>query len=131
MKTPVVAAFLFACAALAGCATPSTLSSNAYAAADTTFVGWLRFSDEEFQLNADQDQVLQPLGRPCVSGALPRDLMRQARVDLQNQKVRITGRTQAWSDDLPGDRIDYRASNIRNRCGGEFVILADRIVPIP
>ena len=47
---------------LAGCATSMNPSPAEYTAADTTFVGWLRFSGEEFQLNADQDQVLQPLG---------------------------------------------------------------------
>ncbi len=116
--------------ALTGCATPMQATPAAFAATDTTFEGWLRFSGEEFQLNADQDQVLQPLGRPCVSGSLPRDLQRQARADLQNQRVRITGRTQAWSDDLPGRRIDYQGSNIRNECGAAFVILADRVVAI-
>jgi len=116
--------------ALGACATSMEATPAAYSASDTTFEGWLRFSGEEFQLNADQDQVLQPLGRPCVSGTLPRDLQRQARADLNNQRVRITGRTQAWSEDLPGNRIDYEGSNIRNQCGAAFVILADRIVPI-
>jgi G3E family GTPase len=59
------------------------------------------------------------------------DLLRQAQLDLGGEHVRITGRTQAWSDGLPGGRIDYRGSNIRNQCGAAFVILADRIVPIP
>jgi hypothetical protein len=117
--------------ALGGCATSMDPTPNAYSADQTTFEGWLRFSGEEFQLNADQDQVLQPLGRPCVSGTLPRDLLRQAQLDLGGEHVRITGRTQAWSDGLPGGRIDYRGSNIRNQCGAAFVILADRIVPIP
>jgi len=116
--------------ALAGCATPMQATPAAYSAADTVFEGWLRFSGEEFQLNADQDQVLQPLGRPCISGSLPRDLQRQARADLNNQKVRITGRTQVWSNALPGRRIDYQGSNIRNQCGATFVILADRVIPI-
>jgi hypothetical protein len=121
-----IAAGVVAC----GCATPAAVSPGTYAATDSTFVGWLRFSREEFELNADQDQVLQPLGRPCVSGALPRDLMRQARTDLTGHKVRITGRTEAWSDDLPGGRIDHQGTNIRNSCGGAFVILAERIVPV-
>lgn len=122
----VAASFL----ALAACASTLQPTPVAYAATDTVFEGWLRFSGEEFQLNARQDQVLQPLGRPCLSGALPRDLQRQARLDLNGQRVRITGQTQAWSDDLPGRRIDRQGSNIRNECGAAFVILADRIVPI-
>jgi hypothetical protein len=116
--------------ALSACASGLQATPEAYAASDTVFEGWLRFSGEEFQLNARQDQVLQPLGRPCLSGALPRDLQRQARLDLDGQRVRITGRTQVWSDDLPGRRIDHQGSNIRNECGAAFVILADRIVPI-
>lgn len=116
--------------ALSACASSLPATPEAYAASDTVFEGWLRFSGEEFQLNARQDQVLQPLSRPCLSGALPRDLQRQARLDLDGQRVRITGRTQAWSDDLPGRRIDQQGSNIRNECGAAFVILADRIVPI-
>ena len=116
--------------ALAACASTFEATPDAYAASDTVVEGWLRFSGEEFQLNARQDQVLQPLARPCLSGALPRDQQRQARQDLNGQRVRITGRTLAWSDDLPGRRIDQQGSNIRNECGAVFVILADRIVPI-
>ena len=116
--------------ALSACASSLQATPEAYAASDTVFEGWLRFSGEEFQLNARQDQVLQPLSRPCLSGALPRDLQRQARLDLNGQRVRITGRTQAWADDLPGRRIDQQGSNIRNECGAAFVILADRVVPI-
>lgn len=121
----------FACTVgLGACATPMSATPTAYAAGDTVFEGWVRFSDEEFELNSDQDQVLQPLGRPCLSGSLPRDLLRQARADLHNQRVRITGSTRAWSEDLPGRRINYAGVNIRNNCGGAFVILADRMVPI-
>ncbi|MBB5747140.1 hypothetical protein [Brevundimonas variabilis] len=116
--------------ALSACAPGLQATPEAYAATDTVFEGWLRFSGEEFQLNARQDQVLQPLARPCLSGALPRDLQRQARQDLNGQRVRITGQNRAWSDDLPGRRIDQQGSNIRNECGAAFVILADRIVPI-
>lgn len=116
--------------ALSACASTLEATPEAYAASDRVFEGWLRFSGEEFQLNARQDQVLQPFARPCVSGALPRDLQWQARRDLNGQRVRITGRTRAWADDLPGRRIDQQGSNIRNECGAAFVILADRIVPI-
>ena len=120
-----------ACAlGLGACATSLPATPTAYAAGDTVFEGWVRFSGEEFELNADQDQVLQPLGRPCVSGSLPLDLLRQAKADLNNQRVRITGRAQAWSENLPGDRINYAGVNIRNTCGAAFVILAERMVPI-
>lgn len=113
--------------ALTACATgPATPQ---YSAADTSFTGWVRFTEEEFQLYADQDQVLQPFSRPCVSGAASRDEMRQAVRDLGGQKVTITGRTAAWSAGLPGNRIEHASSVIRNACGGAFVILADDIRP--
>lgn len=100
----------------------------AYSAGDTSFVGWMVFNGEEFELYPDQDQVRQPFSRPCVSGAASRNLMRQAH-DLVGRKVRITGETAAWSDDLPGHRLTHRGSNIRNECSGDFVILADSIRP--
>ena len=113
--------------ALTGCATgPATPQ---YSAGDTSFTGWVRFSGEEFQLYADQDQVLQPFSRPCVSGAASKPEMEQAVRDLGGQKVTVTGRTTAWSSGLPGNRISHEGSAIRNECGGEFVILADDIRP--
>ena len=113
--------------ALTGCATgPATPQ---YSAGDTSFTGWVRFSGEEFQLYADQDQVLQPFSRPCVSGAASKPEMEQAVRDLGGQKVTVTGRTTAWSSGLPGNRISYEGSAIRNACGGDFVILADDIRP--
>lgn len=125
----LICAVAVAAAAVAGCARGSMAGPTAYAPSDTVFTGWVRFIGEEFQLYANENQVLQPFSRPCVSGALPRDLQRQATRDLGGQKVRVTGRTQAWSDDLPGDRLDHRGSNIRNECGGTFVILADAVAP--
>ena len=113
--------------ALTGCATgPATPQ---YSAGDTSFTGWVRFSGEEFQLYADQDQVLQPFSRPCVSGAASKPEMEQAVRDLGGQKVTVTGRTTAWSSGLPGNRISHEGSAIRNACGGEVVILADDIRP--
>ena len=113
--------------ALTACATvPAPMS---YSASDASFTGWVRFTDEEFQLYADQDQVLQPFSRPCVSGAASKDEMEQAARDLGGQKVTITGRTAAWSAGLPGNRIPHEGSVIRNECGGAFVILADDIRP--
>ncbi|KQY78283.1 hypothetical protein ASD25_26630 [Brevundimonas sp. Root1423] len=114
---------------LTACAT-SGPSSNTYvhAAGDTAFTGWVRFSNGEFQLYGDEDQVLQPFSRPCVSGAASRDEMAQAMGDLGGQKVRITGRTAPWSAAVNG-RIEHARSDIRNDCGGAFVILADDIRP--
>ncbi len=117
----------FSALALTACV--SVPPPAAYAPTDTAFTGWVRFTDEEFQLYADRDQVLQPFSRPCVSGAASRDEMRQAMRDLGGQKVTITGRTATWSDRLPGDRIEHAGSVIRNACGGAFVILADDIRP--
>ena len=120
---------VIACAAaLSACASAGGTAPG-FAASDTSFTGWVKFTGEEFELYADQDQVLQPFSRPCVSGAASRDEMRQAVRDLGGQKVTITGRTTAWSRDLPGDRISHEGSAIRNDCGGAFVILADDIRP--
>jgi len=113
--------------ALTACATAQPPVT--WSAADASFTGWVRFTGEEFQLYADQDQVLQPFSRPCVSGAASRDGMRQAVRDLGGQKVTVTGRTAAWSAGLPGNRIEHQGSTIRNECGGDFVILADDIRP--
>jgi len=83
--------------ALSACASTGPSSNTySYAATDTAFTGWVRFSNGEFQLYGDEDQVLQPFSRPCVSGAASRDEMRQAVQDLGGQKVRITGRTVPW-----------------------------------
>ncbi len=92
----------------------------------TTAVGWIRFSEGEFQLYDREVQVLRPFARPCVSGVASRDLMRQAVRDLGGQKVTITGATVAW-DRAANDRIEFRGSNVRNACGGETVLLADSI----
>lgn len=121
--------FLIGLSALALTACATVPAAPQFSASDTSFTGWVRFTDEEFQLYADQDQVLQPFSRPCVSGAASRDEMRQAVRDLGGRKVTITGRTAAWSAGLPGNRIEHAGSVIRNECGGDFVILADDIRP--
>ncbi|HWQ86142.1 hypothetical protein [Brevundimonas sp.] len=113
---------------LSACATGPSSNTFTHAAGDTAFTGWVRFSNGEFQLYGDEDQVLQPFSRPCVSGAASRDEMIQAMGDLRGQKVRITGRTVAWSEAVNG-RIEYARSDIRNDCGETFVILADDIRP--
>ncbi|HST90581.1 MAG TPA: hypothetical protein VLJ13_00110 [Brevundimonas sp.] len=122
--------FLTAAAlALSACASTGPSSNTySYAATDTAFTGWVRFSNGGFQLYGDEDQVLQPFSRPCVSGAASRDEMRQAVQDLGGQKVRITGRTVPWRTASNG-RIEHEGSDIRNDCGGPFVILADDIRP--
>lgn len=97
----------------------------------TTFEGYVRFVGEEFQFVENQNRYVSGISRPCISGALPRDLQRQAATDIGGQKVRITGTTMAWSNDLPGDRYTYEGSNIRNECEGELVILATDIDAIP
>jgi hypothetical protein len=126
LKIPTL---LAAALALTGCTTTGPSSNTySYAAGDTAFTGWVRFSNGEFQLYGDEDQVLQPFSRPCVSGAASRGEMEQAMGDLRGQKVRITGRTAAWSQAVNG-RIEHERSDIRNDCGGAFVILADDIRP--
>lgn len=93
-----------------------------------SLTGWVRFENEEFQLYGDEDQVLQPFSRPCMSGAASRNVMRQAVQDLNNAKVTISGRVMAWSE-RDGRSIRHRGSIIRNDCGGETVLLADDIRP--
>ncbi|MFN3668693.1 MAG: hypothetical protein ACK4VY_05255 [Brevundimonas sp.] len=119
---------LTAALALTACATGPSSNTYVHAAGDTAFTGWVRFSNDEFQLYGDEDQVRQPFSRPCVSGAASRDLMRQARLDLNNAKVTITGMTRPWSA-ASNNRIEHAGSVIRNDCGGGFVILADGIRP--
>jgi len=92
----------------------------------TTFEGWIRVSGEEFHLVANENRYRSGRSRPCVSGALPRDLQRTVS-DYVGQKVRITAVTMAWSDDLPGDRFTHEGSNIRNDCDSDVVILATDI----
>ena len=93
----------------------------------TTFEGWINFSGEEFQLVENQNRYRADVRRPCISGALPRDLQRMSMETIGRQKVRVTGTAMTWSDDLPGDRYTYQGSNIRNECEGAFVILGTDI----
>ena len=96
----------------------------------TTFEGWINFSGEEFQLVDSQNRYRAGQTRPCISGALPRDEQRAAAATMGRQKVRVTGASVPWSQDLPGDRLDHEGSNIRNECGGDFVILGTDIAVI-
>lgn len=114
--------------ALSACASGPGSNTYVYGPTDTGFTGWVRFSEGEFQLYGDEDQVLQPFSRPCLSGAGSRDIMRMASADLNNAKVRITGRTAPWTQ-ADRNRIEHAGSVIRNDCRGDFVILADDIRP--
>lgn len=96
----------------------------------TTFEGWINFSGEEFQLVESQNRYVAGTRRPCISGALPRDLQRMSASTIGRQKVRVTGTTMAWSGDLPGDRYEYEGSVLRNECEGAVVILGTDIAVI-
>jgi hypothetical protein len=89
-------------------------------------VGWVRFSDGEFQLYEREVQVLRPFARPCLSGVASRDLMRQAVQDLNGRQVKITGVMADWAQ-AENNRIEFRGSVVRNVCRGETVLLADRV----
>jgi hypothetical protein len=123
MKTALLTAAVSLIALAPAAASPES--------SDTTFEGYVRFVGEEFQLIERQNQYVSGRQRPCVSGALPRDLQRLAATDIAGQKVRITGTVMAWSADLPGDRYAWEGSNIRNECGADHVILATDIAAIP
>lgn len=123
MKTSLLiaaAAMILSAPAVAEAPAQPTLSEP------TTFEGWIRVSGEEFQLITNENRYRTGFSRPCVSGALPRNLQRTVG-EYAGQKVRITGVTMEWSDDLPGDRYTWEGSNIRNECESEVVILATRI----
>ena len=94
----------------------------------TEIVGWVRFSDGEFQLYEREAQVLRPFSRPCLSGVASRDLMRQAVQDLNGRQVKITGVMADWAK-AENNRMEFRGSVVRNVCRGETVLLADSILP--
>jgi hypothetical protein len=107
---------------------PADPTYGPYTADQTEFIGWVRFSNGEFQLYGDEQDARRPIAPGCVSGAASRNEMRQAIGDLAGQKVRITGRTAPWSA-ATNHRIEHEGSNIRNDCGKSFVVLADDIRP--
>ena len=124
MKTlPIIALSAFALSACAGGVPP-----RAFDTAATEWTGWVKFTGEEFELYADEDQVLQPFSRPCLSGALPRDLQRQASGDLSGQEVRVTGSVTPWA--VSTRTLDRAGSTITNTCGGSVVVLAETMAPI-
>lgn len=126
MKTlPIIALSSLSLAALSACA---SAPPAAFDTAATEWTGWVRFNGEEFELYADEDQVLQPFSRPCLSGALPRDLQRQASSDLGGQEVRVTGTVAPWTASTR--TLDRAGSTITNTCGGSVVVLAETMAPI-
>jgi hypothetical protein len=94
----------------------------------TETVGWVKFSDGEFQLYQREAQALRPFARPCLSGVASRDLMEQAVQDLEGQQVKITGVTADWAH-AENHRMEFRGSVVRNLCGSGTVLLADSIRP--
>ena len=92
--------------------------------ASPPITGWLRITGEEFKVYQGQRDLSGP-SLDCVSGALPRNLQRAAG-DLNGAQVRIHGRVAPWSE-RRGVVYDWQGSNIRNDCGRDVVILADRI----
>lgn len=127
----VMSLILSLAAALSAAAAPTPgvdRKYGPYTAQQTEFIGWVRFSNGEFQLYGDEDDIRRPIARGCVSGAASRNEMRQAAGDMRGQKVRIIGHTVPWSQ-ASNHRIEHRGSDIRNDCEGEFVVLADDIRP--
>jgi hypothetical protein len=127
MKTAVI---LLSALTLTACATTSAPGPvpSGFSPEAGRWVGWIRFSGEEFQLYPDELESRRGFSQACVSGALPRDLQRQARLDLGGQRVVVEGRTTGWTAGQPGDRLDHRGSNITNACRKDTVILASSIV---
>ena len=115
--------------ALGACdSTPGNVAPppSGFDAAATEFTGWVMVRGEEFQLYADEMTMRAGGASPCVSGALPRNLQRAAG-DLNGLKVRLTGRTLAWSERNGAQTHDWQGSNIVNECRRDVVILADSV----
>ncbi|HYC97986.1 hypothetical protein [Brevundimonas sp.] len=111
-----------AAVALTACA--SIPEPAAFDPAATSFTGYVRFTEGEFQLYEREAQVQAPFARPCVSGALPRDAQRSA-AEMSGQKVTFTGRAVAWP--AGGVGLEHEGSTIRNTCGVDHVILAQTV----
>lgn len=126
MKT----ALILTAAALITAVAPAATAQNATSREDTrfdpaatTFTGWVRVSNGEFQLYPQQRQLNQPFSRPCVSGALPSALQRTA-TDLTGNQVRFTGRAVDWDENKQNGIVRHEGSRIVNECGGDHVIEA-------
>ncbi|HEX8469592.1 MAG TPA: hypothetical protein VF633_00625 [Brevundimonas sp.] len=92
----------------------------------TTFAGWVRVSHGEFQLYETQRQISEPFSRPCISGALPRNLQR-ASGDISGQQVTFTGKAVAWAERGTRTTLNHQGSRIVNECGGDYVIAAESV----
>jgi hypothetical protein len=133
IRTAFSAALIAAslCAGIATAQTSSQSSSHTPSQtvvdpSATTFTGWVKVSGREFQLYSRQQQLNAPFARPCVSGALPRDLQRSSQ-DLAGTQVTFTGRAVPWASRGDAAVLMYEGSRISNDCGGEFVIQADSV----
>ena len=131
-RITAAAALTLAFAGVTACAsTPGQMAAPpaGFDAAATEFTGWIRVEGEEFRFYQTEVQARNGGVTPCVSGALPRDLQRAAG-DLNGQKVRLFGRTRAWSE--RGDRalLNLQGSQIENLCRRAVVIQADRVEAI-
>jgi hypothetical protein len=123
LTASLIAASLFAGAAMAR---TSGQSSPAIDPAATSFTGWVKVTGGEFQLYSEQRELAQPFARPCVSGALPRDLQRSS-ADLSGSKVTFTGKAVAWADRDSSTSLGHDGSRITNECRGDYVIQADSV----
>ena len=126
MRAILIAAGAFT---LAACATHGDNTAPPPSGIDLSggqFEGWARVTGDEIRLYAEQRDLRNPGSNQCVSGALPRNAQRAAG-DLGGSKIRLYGRTAAWSD--RGDRhtFDWQGSNITNSCRRDVVILAERV----
>ncbi|QTC89786.1 hypothetical protein [Brevundimonas goettingensis] len=124
MSRIAITAALIAASVFAGAATAQ--SSNAIDPTATSFTGWVKVTGGEFELYSEQRSLALPFSRPCVSGALPRDLQRSS-ADISGQKVTFTGKAVAWADRDSPTSLGYEGSRITNECRGDYVIAADSV----
>ncbi len=110
---------------LTGCAGSMPAADQSITADQTSFTGWVRVSEGEFQLFPTQRQLSEPFSRPCISGALPRNAQRAAD-DLNGSQVTFTGRTAPWTQ-ATNQILRHEGSVIVNHCRGDLVILADDV----
>jgi len=118
------AALMLTAGACASTGAMTTAAPSWFNASSSPYVGWVRVTGEEFKLYEAQRDLAAP-SLDCVSGALPRNLQRAAG-DLNGAQVRVYGRVAPWSE-RQGAVYDWQGSNIRNDCGRDVVILADRV----
>lgn len=114
---------LAACASAGGSVAPAPSWFDASAG---QFEGWARVANGEIRIHEQQRDLRQAGPQPCISAALPRNLQRAA-TDLNGLKIRLTGRTLAWSERNGDQTHDWQGSNIVNECRRDVVILADSV----